>query len=185
VVARAHFPRAEVWKRVSLAFILALFVSACGSSSPKPPTATKLVRGPGFTFAAPASWRVRHSAASASAESSRKGQASVSASVSRLENAYTPDGFDEATKELDGVAAMLAAQLGGRVTDGKTSTVGGMRIREYSLTARDAHGHRVDDRLGFVLSGKREVELLCQAPAASRDPDGACALLFGTFRLTT
>jgi hypothetical protein len=105
--------------------------------------------------------------------------------VRRLERPYTPSRFTEAAKELDGVATELAAQLGGRVTDSRTTNVAGMRIREYELTARDAQGHRLDDDVGFVLSGTREVQLVCQAPAGSGDPDGACGLLFKTLSLTT
>jgi hypothetical protein len=100
----------------------------------------------------------------------------------QLEKAYSPAQFAEAAKELDRVAANLATQLGGRVTSSRTTTVAGMRIRRYSLAVHDAQGHRVDDDLGFVLSGKREVQLLCQAAAGSGDPDGACALLFRTFK---
>ena len=42
--------------------------------------------------------------------------AQKSVSVMQLEKAYSPARFSEAAKELDGVAANLAAQLGGRVT---------------------------------------------------------------------
>jgi hypothetical protein len=100
----------------------------------------------------------------------------------QLEKAYAPAQFAEAAKELDRVAANLAAQLGGRVTSSRTTTVAGMRIRRYALAVHDAQGNHVDDDLGFVLSGKREVQLLCQAAAGSGDPDGACALLFKTFK---
>jgi hypothetical protein len=100
----------------------------------------------------------------------------------QLEKTYAAAQFAEAAKELDRVAANLATQLGGRVTSSRTTTVARMRIRRYTLAVRDAQGKRVDDDLGFVLSGKREVQLLCQAAAGSGDPSGACALLFKTFK---
>ena len=103
----------------------------------------------------------------------------------QLEKAYAPAQFAQAAKELDLVAANLATQLGGRVTSSRTTTVARMRIRRYALSVRDAQGNHVDDDLGFVLSGRREVQLLCQAATGSGDPDGACALLFGTFKLTS
>ena len=103
----------------------------------------------------------------------------------QLEKAYAPAQFAQAAKELDLVAANLATQLGGRVTSSRTTTVARMRIRRYALSVRDAQGNRVDDDLGFVLSGRREVQLLCQAATGSGDPDGACALLFSTFKLTS
>jgi hypothetical protein len=138
-----------------------------------------------LTFSAPAAWRVLRAADAVTAKAPRTDRTTVSAAVSRLEKVYVPSRFAEAAKELDGVADKLAAQLGGRVEERRTATVAGRRIREYALVALDQAGRRVDDRLGFVLSGTREVQLLCQAPAGSGDPDGACALLFATLRLTT
>lgn len=144
--------------------------------------ATRVVHGPGFTFSTPAPWKVKHTDSSVSAASPDTARATVAASVMALEKPYSPAHFAEAAKELDRVAGDLASQLGGRVTSSRTAHVAGMRIRRYSLAVRDAQGHRVDDDLGFVLSGKREVQLLCQAAAGSGDPDGACALLFDTFK---
>lgn len=168
---------------MSLVFIVALFGASCGSSSPRK-QATAAVRGPGFRFSAPASWRVRHTAASVVAESRADPAARVSAVVYRLAKTYTPDRFAQAAKELDGVARTLAQDAGGSVTDAETTAVAGLRIRAYRFTARAPQGRRYDDRVGFVLDGKREVQLLCQAPSGAGDPDGACALLFRSFTLT-
>jgi hypothetical protein len=33
-----------------------------------------------------------------------------------------------------------------------------------------------------VLQGTREYQLFCRAPAGSSDPDGACALLYSSFK---
>ena len=168
---------------MSLALIVALFGASCGSSSPRK-QATTAVRGPAFRFSAPASWRVRRAAASVVAESRADPAARVSAVVYRLATTYTPDRFAEAAKELDGVAAKLAHDAGGSVTDAETTAVAGLEIRAYRFTARAPQGRRYDDRVGFVLHGRREVQLLCQAPSGAGDPDGACALLFSSFTLT-
>ena len=62
--------------------------------------------------------------------------------------------------------------------------VDGRRIRAYRFSAKRSGDGAYADRVGFVLDGKREVQLLCEAPAAAGDPEGACALLFASFRLT-
>jgi hypothetical protein len=104
--------------------------------------------------------------------------------VYRLAKPYTPERFGAAVKELDGVAAELARKAGGAITSAETTTVGGRKIRAYRFTAHSTDGERYEDRVGFVLSGTREVQLLCQAPAGANDPDGACGLLFKSFALT-
>jgi len=102
----------------------------------------------------------------------------VSATAFPLLRPYRPALFDQAAKELDGVAARLAAQAGGKLTEQKTTTVDGRKIRSYRFEAgSDA------TRIGFVLDGRREVQLLCRAPTADGDPDGSCALLFDSFGL--
>ena len=89
---------------------------------------------------------------------------------------YDPARFAAAARELDQVAARLAAQSGGTVIDRATTTVDGRRIRAYDLATPTLRLH-----IGFVLVGKREYQLLCQRPAGTHDPDGACALLFRSF----
>jgi hypothetical protein len=163
--------------------IVALFDAACGSSA-KEHVAVRNVRGPGLRFSAPRAWAVHRTAASASARSPGSPPATVSAAVFRLAKPYAPARFAEATKELDGVASRLARKAGGRVTESETTTVAGRKVRAYRFTARTAGGRPYEDRVGFVLSGRREVQLLCEAPAGAGDPDGACALLFASFKLT-
>jgi hypothetical protein len=100
----------------------------------------------------------------------------VSVTEFTLQKRYNPALFDRAAKELDGVAAKLAAQAGATLTERATTTVDGRKIRAY----RFANGS-LQTRIGFVLLGKREFQLFCQMPAGTTDPDGACALLFATF----
>ena len=138
--------------------------------------------GPGFSFVAPAGWRVGQGDRSVTAQSSAVRPSIVSAAAYRIGKAYVPSDFATAAKELDGVAARLAAASGGRVTERATTTAAGLKIRAYRFTAT-RKGVAYRDRVGFVLSGKREVQLLCEAPAGAGDPDGACALLFSSFKL--
>jgi len=141
------------------------------------------VGGPGFRFAAPAGWRVSRTPTSVTARPRAGSSTLVSAEVYRLGKPYSPDEFDAAAKELDGVAARLARAAGGTVTSSETTTVAGRKIRAYRFTAAPGGGDSFDDRVGFVLVGRREVQLLCQAPSGGGDADGSCALLFDTFSL--
>jgi len=105
----------------------------------------------------------------------------VSVSVFRLAQPYSPVLFRVAARELDGVAAKLARASGGRVTESVTTTVDGQRTRAYRFTSHPRGRPSTDDRIGFVLEGRHEYQLLCRAPAGAGDPDGACALLFSSF----
>lgn len=142
------------------------------------------MHAPDFRFSVPRAWSIRRTPTSVAARSRASPPAIVSAAVYRLARTYTPDRFGAATKELDGVATQLARKAGGSITEAETTTVDGRRIRAYRFTARSGQGQPYDDRVGFVLSGRREVQLLCQAPAGTGDPDGACGLLFDSFTLT-
>jgi hypothetical protein len=106
----------------------------------------------------------------------KKGDGLVSVTAFRLLKPYDPGRFGAAAKELDGIAAKLAAQAGGELTEKTTTTVDGRRVRVYRYTDRAGQ-----IRLGFVLVGKREYQLLCRLPAGGADHDGACALLFESF----
>ncbi|HZS23959.1 MAG TPA: hypothetical protein VFA30_03125 [Gaiellaceae bacterium] len=102
----------------------------------------------------------------------RKGGARVSVREFALLKPYDPARFPAAARELDGVAAKLAAQAGGTLRDRKTTVVGGRKIRVYDYDAT---------RIGFFLVDKLEYQLLCQLPRGGADLDGACALLFSSF----
>ena len=157
-----------------LPLILLFILAACGGSA-KPKAATVQLHGPGLRFSAPSGWEVRRAATSVSAA---KGEARVSVTVFKLLKPYAPALFGRAAKELDGVAAKLAAQDGSTVQKRETTTVDGRKIRAYRF-ANDT----LQTRIGFVLVGRREYQLLCEAPAGARDPDGACTLLFSSFNV--
>jgi hypothetical protein len=54
----------------------------------------------------------------------------------------------------------------------ETITVAGRKTRAYRFDTT---------RIGFVLVGRTEYQLLCKLAADGSDPDGACALLFSSF----
>jgi hypothetical protein len=145
-------------------------LAACGGSG-KQTRSTRIVHGPNFSFAAPADWAVRHTSRSAAAAGHG---AVVSASVFPLRTPYAPGLFARAARELDRVAAKLAADSKGTMTERTTTTLAGRRGRAYRYTTT-----RYEARIGFVLAGQREYELFCQGPKG--DVDGACALLFSSF----
>jgi len=160
-----------------------LLAAACGGSAPPKATGpSHTVAGPGFTFAVPHGWiATRTGSAVAARRPGDKDGPLVSATAFRLDQPYSPELFGLAAKELDGVAAKLARASNGTVTESVTTTVDGQRIRAYRFTSHPAGRPSTDDRIGFVLEGRREYQLLCRAPEGSGDPDGACALLFGSF----
>jgi predicted Zn-dependent protease len=158
-----------------LPLILLFILAACGGSAKPKAAATAQLRGPGLRFSAPSGWTIRRTATSVSAV---KGEARVSVTLFRLLKPYAPALFGRAAKELDGVAAKLAAQEGSTVEERETTTVDGRKIRAYRFAS-----DTVQTRIGFVLVGRREYQLLCEGPAGTPDPDGACALLFSSFRV--
>jgi len=143
------------------------------------------VNGPGFRFEAPASWRVQRTKRGVEARPESGSDTFDSATTFDLRKPYDPSHFDEAARELDAVAAKLARNAHGELTSSETATVAGRKIRAYRFTAHPASGGDYEDRIGFLLSDGVEVQLLCQHPAGEDDPDGACGLLFDTFRLRT
>ena len=88
---------------------------------------------------------------------------------------YKAAEFAAVTKELDRDAQQLATQAGKTLVTSETTTVAGMKIRAYRYGTT---------RIGFVLVDKLEYQLLCRLSSGGSDPDGACALLFSSFRLT-
>jgi hypothetical protein len=100
------------------------------------------------------------------------GRSRVSVTTYTLEKPYRPALFRAAARELDGVAARLAAQAGEALAQKQTVAVDGQKIRAYRFGTT---------RIGFFLVGKREYQLLCNLPPGGQDPDGACALLFKSF----
>jgi predicted Zn-dependent protease len=160
-----------------------LLASSCGGSTPPKATGpSHRVAGPGFRFAVPDGWTTTQTGSAVVARQPGEQEGPlVSATAYRLTKPYSAALFTRAARELDGVAAKLAQASGGTVTESVTTTVDGQKIRAYRFTAHPAGKPSTDDRIGFVLEGRHEYQLLCSVPAGAGDPDGACALLFGSF----
>jgi hypothetical protein len=126
------------------------------------------VQGPGFSFSVPDGWTTRRSGRALVAAN---GSSTLSATVYTLLKPYRPSLFPRAAKELDGLAAKLAAQGGGTLSERTTTVVDGRRIRAYRYESKG-----VPTRIGFVLVGRREYQLLCRG-----DTGKPCDLLFSSF----
>ena len=119
----------------------------------------------------PEGWSVSRSAGSVVAT---KGSSRLSVTIFRLLKPYDPARFEAAAKELDGLAAQLATKAGGRLTESATSVVAGRQIRSYRFESKG-----VPTRIGFVLVGKREYQLVCSGNTGT-----PCDLLFSSFSVT-
>ena len=125
-----------------------------------------MIRGLGFTFSAPAGWSTSRTLRAVTVQS---GKSRVSVTTYTLLKPYRPALFAAAAKELDGVAAKLAAAAGTTLTEKQTVDVAGEKIRAYRFGTM---------RIGFVHVGRREYQLLCH------DAGDACALLFKSFSVS-
>jgi len=152
--------------RAVLPLALLFILSACGGGTKTQPLSTRVVRGPGFSFDAPGGW---HTTRTQRAVTSSGGGAQVSVTTYTLQKAYRPALFAAAARELDRVASQLAVEAGQKLTERRTVEVAGRKIRAYSFGTM---------RIGFVLVGRREYQLLC------RQPGTACTLLFDSFSVS-
>jgi len=158
--------------RVVLPLALLLILPACGSGTKSHPVSTRVVRGPDYSFSAPGGWRTSRTERAVAV---RSGASRVSVTNYTLQKPYRPALFAAAAKELDGIAAKLASEAGETLSEKQTVRVDGQRIRAYRFGTT---------RIGFVLVGKREYQLLCQFPPGGKDADGACDLLFKSFNVS-
>jgi hypothetical protein len=147
-----------------------LILAGCGGGSGG--NGAQIVRGKGFRFEAPDGWQVK-SAAATNGSVDR-----VEVMTFRLVKPYRPELFEAATAELDRVAVRLADELHGRVAGRSTVTAAGGKARSYRID----YGSKTTEVVTFVLSGRREYQLLCRRP--SDGDDAACRLLVRSFRLT-
>ena len=140
----------------------------------------QVVRGPGFTFSAPAGWDVEVRRRAASARPSGDAAELVSVTVFRLARPYRPELWETVEPELDRVAAALAEELGGRLVASATVVVDGRRAKRFDIRY-DRAGNEVVERTAFVLEGRRELQLVCRYGAEGEsEARRACELLFST-----
>lgn len=138
--------------------------------------------GNGFTFRAPADWQEQREASMITLSPGRQAPELVGVSIFRLVKPYRPGLFPKVVPELDGVAAKLAGELGGRVTERVTVTVLGMKARQYEL-AYARGGASYEQTITFVLRDRREYQLLCRRESGHKL--GACARLVRSFRISS
>jgi hypothetical protein len=151
-----------------------LLAAGCGSA---PAQEGFEVRGTGFTFVAPASWRVSRKGREVQAV---LGTRLISVTHFMLQRRFRPALWSNVVPELDRAAATVSSQQQGAVTDSRTVTIGGRQARRYDISyARD--GKQLVERIAFVLRGKSEYLLLCRYERGG-DTE-ACDGLLTSFRL--
>ena len=155
-----------------VAAILAL--SGCGGGH----GGTKIIAGAGYSFTAPGNWKVGRFQRSVQVA---HGVQLVSVSHFPLLHRFRPELWPKAVPEMDRSAEGLRADQHGTVVSRGTTMVAGLRARRYDI-AYERGGKKLTERVGFVLRGRTEYELLCrfeQGKSAS-----ACDTLFASFRLS-
>ena len=112
------------------------------------------------------------------------GPESVAVAVFRLAKPFRAELWDEAVGELNDVAARLAERLGSSslVVRSGFETLHGRQARSYVIAYRRA-GRPMEDRVVFLLRGRREYQLTCRILVDDEDADlEACDELKRSFR---
>lgn len=155
-----------------------------GGSGPTGPVVTRLVTGPGFTFAAPEGLELARTPRSVTVLPADEGsQELASVTVFPLVKPYRPALWAKASQELDKVARELADSLGGELErEPETVRVGGLRGRRYEV-AYEREGAQLRQRLTLLLTRRTEYQLLCRWESGD-DPPEACDVLESTFKVS-
>jgi len=158
-----------------------LILAACGSSGSGDDS--QQLRGIGFTTSAPADWQLERAPRTVLARRPG-GPESVAVAVFRLAKPFRVGLWDEAVGELNDVAARLAERLGSTalVVRSGSETLHGRRARSYVIAYR-RDGRQLEDRVVFLLRGRREYQLTCRILVDDDDADlEACDALKRSFR---
>jgi len=142
------------------------------------------LRGIGFRAQAPAGWELERPPRTVLA-GSPDGPESVAVATFRLGKPFRPELWVDAVAELNDVAARLAERLGSTalVVRSSSTTLAGRRGRRYFIDYR-RDGLAMQDRVYFLLSGRREYQLTCRILVDEDDADlEACDELTRSFRL--
>jgi hypothetical protein len=170
LVAARLIPRGLRCKQALL--LAALILSGCGgSSAAKQQGGWQTVAGTGFSFQAPAGWKVERAKNRLTAT---RGSELVQVATFSLVKAYDAKLFERVAIELRSRMLDIAHQTGGKLSGQRTVTADGVRSHAYDVTAAAQ-----TDEYTFVLSGKREYQLLCRR--ASSDGSAFCAQLVKSF----
>jgi hypothetical protein len=156
---------------VAVVIVAGFGLAGCGSGTTKAQDQWQAVRGTGFSFRAPAGWKVERAQRRVSVT---HGSALVQVSTFPLMKAYAERLFGRVATELRSRMQDIARQTGGKLGAEQTITAAGIRSHAYEVTA----GSRVD-QYTFVLSGKREYLLLCRRTSSDGLP--VCAQLVTSF----
>jgi hypothetical protein len=160
-------------KQAVLALTL-LLLSGCGGSQAQK---GHIVRGKGFTFAAPGQWTVSQKGSQVQAA---QGTKLISVTLFPLLRAFRPSLWGKVVPELDRAAATIARQQQGTVSDSRTVTITGRKARRYDV-GYAGEGKQLVERFAFVLRGKSEYLLLCRYERGG-DTE-ACDGLLTSFKL--
>ena len=144
---------------------VALILAGCGGAGS---SNWQQVRGDGFRYNAPADWIVDGAAAT------NGSVARVEVLVFRLLRPYVPERRVATVRELDRVAAGIAAQLKASVSSRRSLEIGGLDARSYALS----FDGKVE-QITFVLQDRREYQLLCRRAAGG--DDAPCVELLRSF----
>jgi hypothetical protein len=158
----------------AVAMLAVLLAAGCGGGATQ---AERLVRGTGYTFSAPADWKVARPAREVRVT---KGLAVVSVTRFPLLRPFRPALWDSVLPELDRTAEEVAQQQNGTVTSRETLKIAERNARRYDISY-EHDGKQLVERLGFVLQGKTEYLLLCRYERGG-DTE-ACDRLLATFTL--
>src|SRR5438552_15422483 len=167
----ASFPCLRRGKPALVGLAAAVIVLAgCGSGGHKASASgVQTVSGGGYRFSAPSSWSVHRAGRQVTATSGSVDLVGVTTFT--LARPYRPALWTKAVPALDRTAAALAAQLGGNLRARATVVVAGHRARRYEIDYR-RDGKTLTERTAFVLTGRREHQLLCRFERGGGD--GAC-----------
>jgi hypothetical protein len=173
LAATRVFPGAR--SRKQGAWGVALVILAVGGCGGGDEASVQTVTGAGYRFEAPGDWVVERSGRRLSVVA-EDDAASISVTSFRLARAYRPELWPQAREELDEVAEELARELDGTLESRETVRIAARRARAYRFSGTRDETRRI----GFVLDGRREFQLLCRGDAGEPSP---CERLFATFSL--
>jgi hypothetical protein len=167
-------PRSNPCKQALLG-VTVLVLAGCGGGGEGGGEQT--LRGPGYTFAAPAAWAAT---SKGSQRQAAQGTALVSVTLFPLQRTFRPALWHRALPELDRAAQAVARQQQGTIGQSLDVTVAGQKARRYDI-AYERDGRELVERLVFLLKGKSEYLLLCRYERGGSTD--ACERLLESFKL--
>jgi hypothetical protein len=167
------FPCANPRKLLLLTAAVTVVSAGCGGSG----APEQIVRGKGYTFAAPSEWSVTQAAQGRQAA---RGTALVSVTLFPLQRPYRPALWNRVVPELDRAAEAVARQQRGKIAESRNVTIAGHKGRRYDVEY-EHDGKPLVERIVFLLRGRTEYLLLCRYERGG-DTD-ACDRLLESFSL--